>query len=222
MCIRDSKWLEGVVFPPLEKGKKLFVGLSKGNAIDVIYDEYLAKIPEAKKLDLTGKHLFITSKYCVETLKNSNLPEGLWAAGVKSTRELVEKGFWVNGSADSLGTDDLKCLRTSRALQMIHPHLGEKWNVLSHHLATSDMGQVIGCYERVEKKLPDGFEEKLHQVGACYWTSYPQYLSYMLRFPFLHQAKHFCGLGKTWQEFKEANIKVHPMASMEDFYGLRK
>ena len=145
-------------------------------------------------------------------------------AGAKSAKELAKQGFWINGTADSLGTEDLKNLKSSLALQMIHPHLKDDWNVLTHHQATSDLGVVIGCYERVEKNVSTEYENKLKTVAACYWSSYPQYQAFMRKFSFLVSTQHFCGLGKTWQEFKQhqAEVKIHPVASMEDFYGLRK
>ena len=179
-------------------------------------------IPETKHLHLQNKHLFVTSRYCLDTLKASDKPQGLWAAGTKSAKLLAKAGFWVNGTSDSLGTEDLQALKTSRALQIIHPQLSDEWNVLSHHLGTSDLGEVIGCYERRENVISDGYLEKIKEVGACYWTSFPQYQAFLIRFPELKHAQHFCGLGKTWQEFQAAGIKVHVVPSMEEFYQLRK
>lgn len=216
----DKKWLENTTHPKVTG--KLFVGLPSGTEPGIVYDEYLEKKPEAKKLTLDKKHLFVTSRYCVETLKNSTKPQGLWAAGTKSLRELVAQGFWVNGTSDSLGTDDLVALKTSKALKIIHPHLDESWNVLTHHMGTSDLGEVIGCYERVEKHVTPEYHQKLKEVGACYWSSFPQYQAFMQKFPELHHAHHFCGLGKTWQEFQKAGVRVHTVASMEEFYSLGK
>lgn len=214
----DKRWFEMQAHPKVTG--KLFVGLPNGGKSHIVYDEYLEKRPETKNLKLENKHLFVTSRYCAQTLKASTNPEGLWAAGTKSLKNLVYQGFWVNGCADSLGTEDLKSLKTSKALQIIHPHLSETWNVLSHHMATSDLGEVIGCYERIEKQVSPEYHLRLKDVGACYWTSYPQYQAFMQKFPELHQSHHFCGLGKTWQEFQKAGVRVHQVASMEEFYSL--
>jgi hydroxymethylbilane synthase len=216
----ESKWVEGMKFPELPKGKKLFVGFPTSSHADVVSDEYLKKVPESKKIDLKNKHVFVTSMYCLETLKASTPAEGIWAAGSKSARDLASRGFWVNGTADSLGTEDLKTLRTSKALAMIHPQLNSDWTVLTHPSSQSDIGQVIGCYERVKTETSDAFDQKLLQVGACFWTSYPQYLAYTEKYPFLNKVEHFCGMGKTWQEFKHAGISINPVANMQDFYLL--
>lgn len=216
----DQRWMENSQYPKV--AGKLFVGLPSGSEPEIVYDEFLTKVPETKNLELTNKHLFVTSRYCIDSLKASSQPQGLWAAGTKSAQMLAKAGFWVNGTSDSLGTEDLKALKTSRALQMIHPHLNQEWNILTHHMGTSDLGTVIGCYERVENKVSEEYHQKLKEVGACYWTSYPQYQAFMNRFPELQEAHHFCGMGKTWQEFQAAGVKVHTVASMEEFYQLRK
>lgn len=215
----DARWMENSKLPKVSG--KLFVGLPHGTESDIIYDEFLTKVPETKSLTLEKKHLFVTSRYCIDTLKASTPPQGLWAAGTRSAKMLAQAGFWVNGTSDSLGTEDLMALKTSKALKIIHPHLDEEWNVLTHHMGASDLGTIIGCYERVENKVSDDYHQKLKQVGACYWTSYPQYQAFMLKFPELHHAHHFCGLGKTWQEFQAAGVKVHTVSSMEEFYQLR-
>lgn len=215
----EKKWLEGLDLPKAP-GKKLFVGFPTNTHPGVIYDEFLKKIPETKKVDLTNKHVFITSMYTLDTLKASSTPEGVWAAGAKSARDLAARGYWVNGTADSLGTDDLKMLQTSKALKIIHKNLAESWTVFTHPNSKSVMGEVVGCYERVPQTVSSEYESSLKEVGACYWTSYPQYEAFIERFPFLKNAHHFCGMGKTWQEFKAAGINVNPVANMQDFYGL--
>ncbi len=216
----EKKWLEKSSYPKITG--KVFVGLPHGQHEDVLYDEYLTKVPETKNLTLDNKHLFVTSRYCIESLKASTRPEGLWAAGTRSAQMLAQEGFWVNGTSDSLGTEDLGVLKTSRALKIIHSHIDTEWNVLSHHQASSDLGSVVGCYERVENKITEEFKKALNEVEAFLWTSFPQYQAYLLKFPEIQKAHHFCGLGKTWQEFKAAGIKVHTVASMEEFYQLRK
>jgi hydroxymethylbilane synthase len=214
----EKKWLEGYELPKING--KLFVGFPTNTHPEVVCDEYLKKIPEAKKVDLHNKHVFVTSMYALETLKVSTQAEGVWAAGAKSARDLAARGLWVNGTADSLGTEDLKALRSSKALAMIHKNLSSEWTVLTHPKSKSDLGKVVGCYERVPQNVSIEFENKLKEVGGCLWTSFPQYEAYLEKFPFLKNAQHFCGMGKTWQEFKTAGVTVHPVANMRDFYGL--
>lgn len=217
----EKKYVEGMTFPALEKGKKLFVGFPTNTHPEVIADEYLKKVPETKKIDLTHKHVFVTSMYCLDTLKASSKAEGVWAAGAKSARDLAARGFWVNGTADSLGTEDLKALQGSKALQIIHKNLNSSWTVLTHPASVSDMGEVVGCYERVKTETTPEYDKSVQEIGACYWTSYPQYRMFLEKYPSLKDAHHFCGMGKTWQEFKAAGVSVYPVANMQDYYKLR-
>lgn len=216
----DQKVMEGIKLPTIDPKKKLFIGLPTSSQPDIVCDEFLKKVPETVSLDLTNQHVFVTSRYCLDTLQSSSAPQGLWAAGTKTARELVARGYWVNGTADSLGTHDLKILRDSKALAIMHPNLKSKWCVLTHADSTSDLGDVVGCYTREKKKISLEFELKLKEVAAFYWTSYPQFQTYLEHFPFINKAHHFCGLGKTWQEFSKTKIPITPLASMEDFYQL--
>jgi hydroxymethylbilane synthase len=217
----EKKWLEGNVLPPIAK-KKLFVGLPQGEKKDIIYDQFLKKMPSKNAADLHKKNVFVTSRYCLPLLETSikSAPSGLWAAGTKTAKKMTKAGFWINGTSDSLGTEDLEAMKTSKALLILDPTIKDSWAVLSHHNATSDLGQVVGCYDRIENDVAPEYENELRSVGACYWTSFPQYETFLSKFPFLHDAQHFCGLGKTWQEFNKAQVKVHTVASMEEFYSL--
>jgi hydroxymethylbilane synthase len=102
----------------------------------------------------------------------------------------------------------------------MHKNLTNDWIVLTHPTSNSDIGKVIGCYERIKCDVSEAYEENLKSVGACYWTSFPQYKMFLERFPFLNETLHFCGMGKTWQEFKSAGVFIHPVANMQDFYNL--
>ncbi len=218
----EKKWLEGVTLPNLGTKKKLFVGLPQGERANIVYDEFIEKTPEKRSLELQKKHLFVTSRYCLPSLQSSHTgkPASLWAAGSKTASILTDAGFWINGTSDSLGTQDLHDLKSSQALRMMNADLQDDWITLSHDDGKNDLGAVIGCYKRSPKPIDPEFERKMREVGACFWTSFPQYSLFMTFFPFLKDIPHFCGPGKTWQEFQKAGIKVHVVPSMEEFYSL--
>jgi hydroxymethylbilane synthase len=219
----EKKWLEGHKAPHLEKNKKIFVGLPFGKRRDVIYDQFISKVSDTHELVLENKHVFVTSKHTIPTLKASGTssPQGVWAAGTKTAQELCSQGVWINGSSDSLGTKDLMDLKGSKALKILHPSIDQNWTVLSHAEASSDLGEVVGSYKRVKQDVSEQFVNDLKQVGACLWTSFYQYQEYLKQYPFLKEASHYCGLGKTWQEFQKAGVLVIPVASMQDFYELK-
>jgi hydroxymethylbilane synthase len=218
----EEKWLEGVQKPQLPAGKKVFVGLPQGEKTSVVYDLFLKKVPESKHLDLKNKHVFVTSRYTLPTLKTSlgTNPDGVWAAGSKTAQLLAEEGIWVNGTSDSLGTADLLLFKHSRALKIIHGSIAQDWVTLSHHEASSELGPVVGCYDRVPQEMAPEFISDLKNVGACLWTSYQQFELYTKEFPFLKDVIHCSGLGKTWMEFQKRGVTIHPLASMQDIYEL--
>lgn len=218
----EKKWLEGVTLPAIPAGKKLFVGLPQGDRENIVYDNFLEKTPSIRTLELQGKQIFVTSRYCLPSLQSSLVgkPASLWAAGSKTAAILAENGYWINGTSDSLGTQDLHDLKASQAIRMMNPNLKEDWITLSHDDGKNDLGAVIGCYKRKAKAIDPEFETRLKDVGACFWTSFPQYEFYIKAFPFLKGIHHFCGLGKTWQEFSKAGIKVNVIPSMDEFYNL--
>lgn len=219
----EKKFLEGVTYPTLPIGKRVFVGMPELKKEGVIGDEFIKKVTKDAKLDLNNKHVFVTSAHCFETLKNaSGKAEGVWAAGTKSTKDLIALGYWVNGTADSLGTEDLKLIKSSRALALIQPNLDSDWKVLTHGDSKTDVGDIVGCYDRIEQEVSAEYENHLKEVSACYWTSFPQYEAFMKRFPFLKDLPQFCGMGKTWNHFKNNNINVYPMIDLQEFYNLER
>ena len=220
----EKKFLEGATYPNLPQGKNVLVGMPLQTKREgVIGDEFITKKSKDVKLDLSNQHVFVTSSNCYDVLENATgTPQGVWSAGTKSTKDLIAQGYWVNGTADSLGTEDLKLIKSSKALALIQPNLNSDWKVLTHPDSKTDVGEIVGCYERVENEVTPEYEKALKDVVACYWTSFPQYQAFMKRFPFLKDLPQFCGMGKTWKHFKDNNINVYPMIDLQEFYNLER
>lgn len=206
------------------KFKKIFVGLPTSKISGVVTDQYLDKKPTITHYDSNHKHIFITSKHAFENF-GANAPEkaqGLWAAGTKTWKELVKKGYWVNGCADSLGVQDLEMIKTSKALVLIHPQLTANWAVLTHAESSSPLGEIIPSYDRIPTAVDENWKHDLLSCEAYFWTSYPQFQLFLQAYPEISTKTHFCGLGKTYDEFYKAGIKVNPLASMDDISTLLK
>ena len=199
--------LEGRELPQLRPSPRVFTGHFPDDQL-VLKKEVSA--------DLSGKnHLYVTSKHCMHALKKA--PESLWAAGIKSMKDLVNKGFWVNGTADSLGDEEIHLLRSSKAIGLMIDTNATLF-VLSNTEATTTLGEVIPCYRReVNTSLTDEFKNKINETEVFYWSSYPQYQMYLEYFPQIKNRYHASGLGKTFNQFKQHNIKTIPFAGMEEF-----
>ncbi len=176
--------------------------LSLGDA-----DKLISKKLLSPKL-LDNKQYFITSRYCIaptESLKSSTF----WASGTSTMKALVKSGRWVSGSADSLGHERIKEFINSAAVQIMTG--SKEVLVLSHDKASSPIGETIGCYQRTltEEK------QDLSKYDSFYWPSFFQYESYVNAYPQIKDKAHFCGIGKTYDQFLSKKIAVNPIPNMQ-------
>lgn len=180
-------------------------------------DKLVEQVPlEANIPD--GKNIFVTSPYCFEALKASKSQSSVWAAGSRTHRKLAKLGYWVNGSADGFGHEEIIALKDSKAAQMmLDSSKSEDWIVLSHDQANSPVGKVTRCYTR---KINQAAEMDLSEYEVFFWGSYFQYETYLSKFPWIKDKIHACGLGKTYDKFVKNNIKVVPVADMKSFKDL--
>jgi hydroxymethylbilane synthase len=200
-----------------QKAQTGFVGMiSQKEEKAMIYDGLIKKTPYVAKQKLHS-HLFATSRYCIPTLKENSF-ETLWSSGAKTSRVLAKEGFWVNGSADSLGHEQIQRFRESRFCQFFTKN--EPFSVMTHKESVSLVGDVVGCYEREiiqDVKEDEDYKKSLQATDAFFWSSYPQYELYLESFPFLKDKIHCCGLGKTLEQFEEKGIDVLSFYSVTEF-----
>ncbi|MCT4641968.1 MAG: hydroxymethylbilane synthase [Bacteriovoracaceae bacterium] len=188
------------------KGKRLFFAM--GCEDKLINKDLL----EAKA---SNKNLFVTSSYCFHAIDN-NHKEAIFSAGNRTARKLVEKGFWVNGSAEGFGHEQILDLTKSEALKIMHTT--DEYQVLSHDKADSVIGEVLPCYTRKLTQENMNIEDN----DVFFWSSYFQYETYINKYPSLKDKIHTCGLGKTYTQFKNNNIKVTPVIDIKHLKELIK
>lgn len=200
---------------------QFFIGLPINKAPykndKVIYDQYLSK----KSLDVKANdynHFFITSNYCIQSLPGHNSIR--WASGATTMIKIAKKDLWCHGCSDGFGHDYLKNLIESKAIKLLRKEYQEQVTVLSARDAKSNVGEVIGCYERIEQQVDSSYQSKIEKCQYFFWSSYPQYLSFSKKFPEIINRHHFCGPGKTYKTFNKNHIKVNLVADMQDYYQL--
>jgi len=196
--------LEGADYSSIE-GKQTFVALGKHDKIVT-----QVEIPTSLK----GNNYFVTSRHCISALANTRAT--LWASGTRTLKRLVKAGHWVSGSAGSLGHDEIKKLNSSLAIQLMVKN--DNVEVLSHDNASSSIGNTIPCYKRVVNKAH--FDSDKYEV--FYWNSFFQYEAYTHDYPEIISKIHTCGLGKTYDQFQSANIKITPFADMNALKNICK
>ena len=58
----------------------------------------------------------------------------IWTSGIKTWKKLAKKGYWVNGSSDSLGEENPKINYLSK---------NKKWVKLTHNLTQKIISNLI-------------------------------------------------------------------------------
>lgn len=140
----------------------------------------------------------------VTEIDSSNI---LWTSGVKTWFQLAEKGFWVNGSFDSLGEGDEESLRFIA---------DNKWIKLTHKDSLEFfVKDKLPTYELIKNKIEDDLSKKTH----FYWMSGSAFLYAIKEFPSIREKYHSCGPGNTYEILKknvtEDRIKI--FLSYEDW-----
>ena len=165
---------------PLQDDKNLF------QRVQIFNNEKISK--------LTDSFIYISRKNVLDNvheLKNSNY---LWTSGLKCWYHAVKKGYWINGTSDSMGNHKLKDLKNFVSEQI------PRFN-LSHTKATSNNDELIPTYEL---KVNDNVLDNLSIEGKkyFYWMSPVQFEVVVERYPEILNAKHSSGFGKTFDYLK--------------------
>lgn len=158
----------------------------------------------------SNSNLFVTSSYCINNIDEKHTG-AIFSAGNRTARKLVESGYWVNGSAEAFGHDEILRLKTSKSLQMMMPQ--KEWSVLSHDLAKSEIGATVACYYR---EIKSDLKLDISSIDIFYWFSEFQFDSYTKMFPEILNKKHATGLGKTYKALKD-KVEVIPFIDITHF-----
>lgn len=210
---------------PKPPGEKFFIGMpQEKNASDSIFvfDKLITKTPIKNERSTAeiGSNLFFTSKYCLKELENNFTPNCfLWSAGVKGHQLLNRQGYWVHGSADSKGHEEIKNFKDSNLIKILTKDLN--WKVLTHKESESGLGEIIPSYSREINPDFSSLENELREIRCFFWTSYPQFEIYRTKFPFIADSQnlHCCGLGNTYKKFQSQKVPVFPFFSINDYKG---
>lgn len=208
----------------LPKNSMAFIGMPAKREIDLcpthhfLFDEMIKKDSIATEFTNKDHHVFLTTAHGINSLKEDFPYKSIWGAGTKTMKSLAKKGFWTNGCADGLGSEELKNLANSQTIQILtRSDDNTGWSVLTNSESISDLGQTVEVYERKILETDEDYNNHLKKCRAFYWTSYPQFEIYTDKFPEIKEYLHFCGLGKTFETFKKHNQKVTPISSIEHF-----
>ena len=121
-------------------------------------------------------------------VKEEALPRGsichhlIWASGTKTWQKLARRGYWVNGSAESLGE------RESPRLENFSENLN--WLKLTHERALNvGEKETLATYKLKPLDRKPIFTNETH----FYWMSGSQFTEAIRCYPQLKKAHHSCG-----------------------------
>lgn len=159
------------------------------------------------------KNIFITSSYCFDNV-HSKHTGAIFTSGNRTARKMIEKGYWINGSAEGFGHNEVLKLKNSKALKLMMKK--EEITVLSHKDSSSEVGEVFPCYERA---INSDYKEDLSDYDIFFWSSTFQFNAYTKLYPEILKKKHACGLGKTYETLKQT-IDITPFVDISHFLNI--
>ena len=161
------------------------------------------------KIDkLKNTNIYVSRENALPEKQNIDLSNIIWTSGVKTWMKLAKKGYWVNGTSDSLGEEDpeVNCLTNNKKWVKLTHNLVSK-NLLKFH-TNPENARAISTY----KLIPTNRFENLNEKSHFYWMSGSAFKLALKKYPKIKNAKHSCGPGNTLltlkKYIKEKNINI--------------
>lgn len=121
----------------------------------------------------------------------------IWTGGLKTWETLASRGFWVNGSTESLGEQEPERLENL---------VGDlQWCKWTHKEGTSDRAHVMKTYELIPRATQPVLSEKIQHF---YWMSGSSFKEALKSYKWLLNKTHWCGPGST-AETIASELKKH-------------
>ena len=115
----------------------------------------------------------------------------LITSGIKTWRESVKKGYWINGTTDSMGQSELDHLGLiTRCKDVIK---------LSFKENSNDKTDTIDLYELKDPKFPKDFEKR----EEYFWMSSFAFSVALKLYPSIIKKRHASGMGNTYNKIKK-------------------
>ena len=166
---------------------------------------------------------FISSEHCLKNFVEQipiDTEACIWASGAALHQKLSVLGYWVTGDNDSLGSSILTDIKKSSLNKLI---LKNKNLIHLSHQELKNSQLILWPTYQSSQSLDSCTKQFIQQLERCkifFWTSFRQYLFFSRTFIFINKNDnyHFCGYGKTLQQFNENNISnIIPLPSINYF-----
>ena len=155
---------------------------------------------------LQNSIIYITRKTVLKNKPAFSHSCVLITSGIKTWRESVNKGYWINGTTDSMGQSELDYLGLIAK--------GKDVIKLSFKENSSDKTDTIDLYELLDPIFPKDFEER----EEYFWMSSFAFSVALKHYPAIIKKRHASGMGNTYNKIKKLlgqNYDITPYLSYE-------
>ena len=171
------------------------------NTTDEIYPENLKnyKIFSRKHLNENVDNINNLQNKCIYVSRISSIPDKskiqsnnvIWTSGLRTWKNLSERGIWVNGTSDGLGEDFDKDINSLT---------NNPWVKLTH--SQSPESSIKNKIETYQLESID-FEIDIEKKKYFYWMSSSAFKASIDKYPKIIEKYHFCGPGNTYNEISK-------------------
>ena len=171
------------------------------NTTDEIYPENLKnyKIFSRKQLNENVEDINNLQNKCIYVSRISSIPDKsniqsnnvIWTSGLRTWKNLSERGIWVNGTSDGLGEDFDKDINSLT---------NNPWVKLTH--SQSPESSIKNKIETYQLESID-FEIDIEKKKYFYWMSSSAFKASIDKYPKIIEKYHFCGPGNTYNEISK-------------------
>lgn len=153
---------------------------------------------------IKNKGIYVSRSNAIESsnlLDDSNI---VWTSGVDTWKSLAQKGYWVNGTSDSLGENNSP-----------EESLFEdvSWLKVTHKDNLDKDKEVLISYEL----NPLDVSERLLECDYFYWMSASSFGLAIEKYPELIDRNHACGLGQTFKFIEKVAPQVTPFLDFDSW-----
>ena len=136
---------------------------------------------------------------CIYVSRISSIPDKskiqsnnvIWTSGLRTWKNLSERGIWVNGTSDGLGEDFDKDINSLT---------NNPWVKLTH--SQSPESSIKNKIETYQLESID-FEIDIEKKKYFYWMSSSAFKASIDKYPKIIEKYHFCGPGNTYNEISK-------------------
>ena len=176
------------------------------NKIEQSFFKRLAIKEAEKNLEkIKNKGIYVSRSNALESHVKIDDSNVIWTSGVDTWISLARKGFWINGTSDSLGENNSPGENLIGSID---------WLKLSHADAENSNNNIIATY----KLEPLEINKRIQSCEYFYWMSASSFKLAIEFFPEILTKKHSCGLGNTYDLINEiVSGEIYPFLNYDSW-----